>query len=384
MFRTLSALLLSLVFAAGLMAHPVAQGRLELAVRDGLVVLKFDVSAEEVITGITLGQGAGEAKKTAEMWAAYGPYLLTHVQVRSGRERLTGKVVEVRPPPRQDVNFTAAELESVRAHYELHYPLPATAGSLRLEEDCLTEIPFAAGVTWTASYVLRVSLPGQPTRDGLLLESRKPLDFTWDPQAKPAGNSEVVVSRAGVWADYFRHGLHHILSGWDHLLFVTALALATASLWELVKVVTAFTLAHTLTLLLSVYDIVRLPASVVEPVIAASIVVVALQNALAPRQARGGLRLGVAFAFGLFHGLGFAGGLLEAMASLPAGVLGHALAAFSLGVEAGHQVVVIPVFLAAGFLRRRAKEAALAPPLRWGSALIALAGCFYLVAALRA
>lgn len=377
------ALFLALCLAAPLAAHPVAQGRLELEVQADAVVLRFDVSAEEVITGTTFGTGAGPAKTTGEMWRSYGPYLLAHFKLRAGEQALTGQVISVKPPDRAGTDFTPAELESVRARYELRYPLPAGAASLRIEEDCLTEIPFAPGVTWTASYVLRVALPGQPPRDGLLLDSRKPLDFRWDAGAAKS-TAPVVVSKAGIWADYFRHGFHHIISGWDHLLFVTALALAAASLWELVKVVTAFTVAHTLTLLLSVFDLVRLPASVVEPVIALSIVVVALQNALAPKTARGGLRLGVAFAFGLFHGLGFAGGLLEAMASLPAGALGHALAAFSVGVEAGHQVVVIPVFLVAAFLRRRATETTLTLPLRWGSALIAVGGCVYLVAALKA
>ena len=84
-------------------------------------------------------------------------------------------------------------------------------------------------------------------------------------------------------------------------------------MWDLVKVVTAFTAAHTITLTLSVLGVVRLGEHVVEPMIAASIVFVAVQNVAWPRSSRGWGRIAVAFAFGLFHGLGFAGGLQEAI-----------------------------------------------------------------------
>jgi hydrogenase/urease accessory protein HupE len=119
--------------------------------------------------------------------------------------------------------------------------------------------------------------------------------------------------RANEWATagtFFIHGVHHILTGYDHLLFATALVLAVTSLWDLVKVVTAFTLAHSITLTLAALNMVRLPAQVVEPLIAVSIIFVAVQNIFWPMPARGYSRLAAAFFFGLFHGLGFAGGLL--------------------------------------------------------------------------
>ena len=96
--------------------------------------------------------------------------------------------------------------------------------------------------------------------------------------------------------------------------------MATASAPAL-KVVTAFTLAHTLTLTLAALNLVRLPERVVEPLIAASIVFVAVQNLFWPRRSRGWIRLGAAFFFGLFHGLGFAGGLLEAMQGMRGAVV---------------------------------------------------------------
>lgn len=167
-----------------------------------------------------------------------------------------------------------------------------------------------------------------------------------------------------------------------------ALVLATVTLLDLVKVITAFTLAHTITLTLAVLDLVRLPSSVVEPMIAASIVFVALQNVFWPERTRGWSRLAVAFFFGLFHGLGFAGGLLSAMEGMSGMAVGLTILAFSIGVELGHQIVVLPVFCALKLARaaqpdqdRRNQISARA--LRYGSAAISMAGIFYLIAALR-
>ena len=143
---------------------------------------------------------------------------------------------------------------------------------------------------------------------------------------------------------FLRHGIRHILGGYDHLLFVAGLVLAVVSIFDLLKVVTAFTIAHTLTLTLAVLDIVRVSHRIVEPMIAGSIVLVALQNLLWPTRARGWTRLGVAFGFGLFHGLGFAGGLLSAMEGMAGVAIVTAIAAFSFGVEIGHQVVALPLF----------------------------------------
>ena len=175
----------------------------------------------------------------------------------------------------------------------------------------------------------------------------------------------------------------HILTGWDHLLFVAALVIATLSFWEMVKVIAAFTLAHTLTLTLAVFNILRLPPWIVEPVIALSIIFVAVENIVRPRHAHSWMRLGVAFGFGLIHGLGFAGGLLDAMEGLPRIGIWVALVAFSLGVEVGHQVVVLPLFgvLAAG--RRQLHERFTLPAMRFGSLLISMCGVYYLVVALQ-
>jgi hydrogenase/urease accessory protein HupE len=182
-------------------------------------------------------------------------------------------------------------------------------------------------------------------------------------------------------------GVRHILTGYDHLLFVSALVLAATTFWDLIKVVTAFTIAHTITLTLAALDLVHLPAYVVEPLISASIVVVALQNVLRPGQARGRSRLAAAFFFGLFHGLGFAGGLLEAMREMPSGTMFLAILAFSIGIETGHQMVVLPLFALLKAARRSQADVVKRTHLtmafqRIGSVGISAAGVYYLCVAL--
>jgi len=111
------------------------------------------------------------------------------------------------------------------------------------------------------------------------------------------------------------------------------------SLWPLIKVVTAFTLAHSLTLCLAVLDIVRLPPSVVEPLIAATIIFVAAENFFIHDIRK---RWRVTFALGLVHGFGFAGALREY--GLPDDALAPALAAFNIGIEIGQVMIVAVIF----------------------------------------
>jgi hydrogenase/urease accessory protein HupE len=368
------------LIAGSARAHPAAQGRIDFDVQAGRITATVTVSAEEVFVGTTLGKLPEEPKTLAETWRAYGGYLLRHVAVQADGRALTGELKRVVAPENSPPAPVAMAVE--RAVYVLEFPLGAGAarpGKIQVTQDCLAEISYAPGNPWTASYVAKVAREGRTVREGLLLESQRPLVI----ELPAGGETGPALSQASIWAEYFRHGVWHILTGYDHLLFVTALALATVTLWDLVKFVIAFTLAHTLTLVLSVLNIVRLPSTVVEPMIAASIVFVALQNTLFPRTSRGWTRLAAAFGFGLFHGLGFAGGLLDAMAELPATAMMSALSAFSLGVEVGHQCVVLPVFFAVAWCVRKSGGSWRLPVLRSGSAVIAGAGIFYLVAALR-
>lgn len=195
-------------------------------------------------------------------------------------------------------------------------------------------------------------------------------------------------SPARAFAEYFHAGVAHILSGIDHLLFLLSLLLPAVLLrrhgkWEpveqarpallgILKVVTAFTLAHSITLTLAALDVVRLPSRLTESVIAASIVVAALNNIFPVVLSA---RARIAFAFGLLHGFGFASVLADM--GLPSGARLISLFAFNVGIEAGQLAVVLAVMpivyaLRSGAFYRRA----LMP---WGSAAIAALAMVWLV-----
>jgi hydrogenase/urease accessory protein HupE len=152
-------------------------------------------------------------------------------------------------------------------------------------------------------------------------------------------------------------GIEHILIGPDHVLFLIGLLLLGGSLWKLATIVTAFTIGHSITLTLAALDVFSPPASIVEPVIALSIIFVGADNLLVQHGAsssganRGGLpraaksprdiRAWVAGVFGLVHGFGFASVLKEF--GLPATALGWSLFSFNLGVEIGQLAIVFVV-----------------------------------------
>lgn len=152
---------------------------------------------------------------------------------------------------------------------------------------------------------------------------------------------------------YLLLGVEHILIGIDHLLFVLGLLLLIGPNWKLVKAVTGFTVAHSLTLALAAFGIIRFPSAAIEALVALSILFVAVE--LTPsRRAAGGLAQRrpwlIAFAFGLLHGMAFAGVLADI--GLPAGAAPEALFLFNLGVEIGQLTFIAAVLLAMAAGRR--------------------------------
>jgi hydrogenase/urease accessory protein HupE len=152
---------------------------------------------------------------------------------------------------------------------------------------------------------------------------------------------------------YFALGVEHLLLGIDHILFVIGLVLFIRSPWMLVKTVTAFTVAHSITLALSVVGLVTLPSGPVEAVIALSILYLARELML-PETARSPLTRAapwlMAFAFGLLHGFGFAGALTDI--GLPREQLAASLLLFNLGIEAGQLLIVAALLIGAWLTRR--------------------------------
>jgi hydrogenase/urease accessory protein HupE len=169
-------------------------------------------------------------------------------------------------------------------------------------------------------------------------------------------------------------GIHHILIGPDHLLFLVGLLLLGGTIRQLALVVTAFTVAHSITLSLAALNIVSPPARIIEPAIALSIVYVGADNLLV----HGGrdVRAWIAFAFGFIHGFGFANVLREM--DLPARALGWSLFSFNLGVEIGQLLVVLVVASAFAALRARSETAGRRLVFA-GSIVVAAAGTFWFV-----
>jgi hydrogenase/urease accessory protein HupE len=155
-----------------------------------------------------------------------------------------------------------------------------------------------------------------------------------------------------VFKNYLVLGVKHILTGWDHLLFVLGLVLLVKGRRQLLWTITAFTLGHSVTLSLAVLGWARLPAAPVEALIALSILVLAVE--LTRKQTGSGTFFhrypwGLAFGFGLLHGLGFAGALAEI--GLPVGEIPLALFSFNVGIELG-QVLFISAILAVRLLSK--------------------------------
>jgi hypothetical protein len=195
---------------------------------------------------------------------------------------------------------------------------------------------------------------------------------------------------AGAWqtlGQYLVDGVWHIWIGYDHILFLLALLLPAVlvqreSRWEpapqlggavkeVLKVVTAFTLAHSITLSLAALEVVTLPSRWVESAIAASVIVAALSNL------RGGesRRWVMAFVFGLIHGFGFASVLADL--GLPKDALVLALVGFNVGVEIG-QLAIVAVFLPLAFSLRRTRFYRVGV-LKGGSVLVAMLAAWWLV-----
>ncbi len=174
---------------------------------------------------------------------------------------------------------------------------------------------------------------------------------------------------------FFWFGVEHIMTGYDHLLFLAALLLACATFSEAATIITCFTLAHSITLALAALDVVRLPGSIVEPLIALSIVYIAIENlsrtpSLWPRAT-------VTCLFGLVHGLGFASALRDiGLGTMPGGVV-WPLLRFNLGVEAGQLAVAAVLLPLLWWAKRSERGSRMLVPV--GSVMVALIGGYWLV-----
>jgi len=222
---------------------------------------------------------------------------------------------------------------------------------LRFGADCGAPPPAAIELTYRLFFDL------DPTHRGLLRIERGGTTQTGvlSPDRPRFSFGAEAASALSQFFDYLREGVWHIWIGFDHILFLLSLLLPAVlvfahgawkaaprfrdAFWEVFRVVTSFTVAHSITLSLAALSVISLPSRLVESTIALSVMLAALNN-LWPVVAE--RRWAVAFAFGLIHGFGFASVLADL--GLPQGALLLALVGFNLGVEVG-QLVIVAAFL---------------------------------------
>lgn len=338
--RRLLVLLLWLA-AAPVLAHKASDSYLVLEVAPEGVHGRWDIALRDLDHAIGLdadGNGEitwGELRARHEAIAAYA---LARLALEAGGAACT---LTVDGPQQVDEHTDGAyTVIPLRAAC----PASASPGSLRVHYRLFAELdPQHRGL-------LRLVYGGL-TRSAV-----------FSPQAAAQDFALAAPSRWRQFADYFVEGVWHIWIGFDHILFLLSLLLPAVLAWQarwvpvasfreafadVLKIVTAFTVAHSITLSLATLGLVSLPSRLVESAIAASVVLAALNNV---RPLVEGRRWMVAFAFGLIHGFGFASVLADL--GLPQGALALALVGFNVGVEAG-QLAIVFVFLPLAFALRR-------------------------------
>jgi hydrogenase/urease accessory protein HupE len=328
-------------------AHPVPFSYLDVrlggtAIDVTLVTHIFDLAhdlnvtpAEQLLDANVVRQRAGE------MSAMLGPRL----QVEADGRTLPATWSAAEPlPDRQSVRF------------EIRYPTGSPSGTVRVTTAMFPYDPNHQ--TFVNVY------EGEALTQAILDRGRPSFEYF-------AGTRQGI---AAVVRRFIPSGIHHILIGPDHLLFLVGLLLLGGTIRQLLIVVTSFTLAHSITLSLAALNIVTPPARVIEPAIALSIVYVGADNLLA----RGGrdVRAWIAFAFGFIHGFGFANVLREM--DLPRRALGWSLFSFNFGVEIGQLLVVVAVASALASLRSRSETAGRRVALA-GSVVVIAAGAFWFI-----
>ena len=334
---------------------------------EGFSGLRVQVRADGVRASLTV--------HTRDMtaWFPPGKYPDYVPQVCRALEGMSDDLLEIAfdEAPVRPTKTTAFLVETGLIQVDLDYPAPPPeAGTMRVWTKHLPHLPRGH------QQLLFVVDAGERTLCEATLSSEED-SVTCDlPSASSSTQPTTQPDRPPPRRiSFFLLGVEHIVTGYDHLLFLAAILLVCRTFREAAAVVTFFTVAHSITLSLAALDVVRLPSSVVEPAIAASIIYVGLENLFGKH--RLAWRAAVTFGFGLVHGLGFASVLREI--GLGTGGVGIAmpLLTFSVGLETGQLCIAAVLLRALLTLKKRPWFDA-----RWvpaGSVLVALIGLYWLV-----
>jgi hydrogenase/urease accessory protein HupE len=286
----------------------------------------------------------------------------------------------------QEFQSTRAQLEALGPNV-LKLAMNAEALSLRT---CAIQLDPGDGVAFDLSYLARcthlsvsselISSLARGHRQYLTVRDEQ--NRTIGEQMLDAANHRVELEVAEpvrseavpAFCRFLILGIEHITTGYDHLLFLFGLLLVGAAFHSALKIVTAFTLAHSLTLALATFNVISLSAAVVEPLIAASIIYVGIENILSRTWDKRWL---LAFGFGLIHGCGFASALKEAGVGRDGAGVALPLFSFNLGVELGQIGIAALVLPLIWKLRQTPNFTYRYAPVC--STVIALAGSYWLI-----
>ena len=305
---------------------------------------------------------AASATDLAHDLPAVEPAMLLDPAVAAVQRTALAAIVQARLHLAADGTPLTAELRGIvpapgkrDVHLELHYAWPAVPAVIQVQARLFPYDP-------RHRTFVNIYENGSLRRQEIFSGEAAPFEFR-------AGAQQSV---AGVVRQFVFSGVHHIFIGPDHILFVIGLLLLGGRVGQLLKIITAFTVAHSITLGLATFGLLRPPAAVIEPAIALSIVFVGLHAFLGSK--KHDPRLLFAFCFGLIHGFGFANVLQEMV--LPSHALGWSLAAFNGGVEIGQACIVLTVAPLLALLRRRSVRAS-ERVVAGGALAVTMAGAFW-------
>jgi hydrogenase/urease accessory protein HupE len=381
---------------AGANAHPFLQNSWWAVVETNRVLCRVTATLREVAVAQRLGGSTNSVALDPLLNALtnHSEYVSRTLEVRADGQRLPAEVLDFHLLSEAGGDVPADSplfLDQTYVSFDLEYPLPIRPRELTFGQATLREFSYAPGIAWDVTYALLVKGDRREELGAGLVRADLPyhLELAAKSPTSAAETQRAILDDVSStpppvrFLDYLKLGVEHIVHGYDHLLFLAALALAAATLGDFLKLILTFTLAHSLTVTLSALDWFRLPPWFVEPFIAASIIFVAVENLVSPKRVSSPSRLAIAFGFGLVHGLGFAGGLNEALGGASGASLAGAIVAFCLGVELGHLAIGLPFWALLRAGRAEWGDRFGARTLQFGSVLVAAGGAYFLVAALR-
>jgi hypothetical protein len=371
---------LLLAMAASVFSHPTGVSKVDFYLGGDTLEATVDVNRDDLFYSLNVGSlGEMPPSEYGILNDRIAHYFQTRMPVafdkpiRGPMRVLDWNKLSDDPEARMD----SLALADTSVVMRLGWPIPEGAGRLKVQVRFFAELqvqPLAhVKVHWKDKVVHRRFL-GLDGRMNIPIAPDSLAAMSERQEAEPETVTAQGEGEKGVFRRFFELGFLHILPyGLDHILFVLGLFFFSIHMRPLLIQVTAFTIAHSITLGLSLVGVFSLPASIVEPIIALSIAVVALENIFFRRLKPS--RWIIVFGFGLIHGMGFAG-VLKGL-GLPEGQFLTTLVAFNLGVEAG-QLAVIALAFAATFwaMRKPWYFRFVVVPV---SALIALVGLYWTV-----